>query len=118
MSTDGEPGQIQRDLELKDIVTFDLAKDDSKREYEVVSLVEDEGTKYGILCAEIACEECRGTGKREGSACGVCDGEGTDRQFIVTDIRGDLVKDQDLAQEILDDFFILLEESGGQGAVE
>jgi hypothetical protein len=118
MSTDGESGQELRNLELQDLVTFDLATDDSKREYEVVSLVEDEGTKYGILCAEITCEGCQGTGKRDGSTCDVCEGEGTDRQFIVTDIHGDLVKDQDLAQEILDDFFILLEEAGDKGGAE
>jgi len=118
MSTDGESGQALRNLELKDVVTFDLADNGGKREYEVVSLVEGEGTHYGILCAEIGCEKCKGNGKQDGAPCNACDGEGTDRQFIVTDIRGELVKDQDLAQEILDDFFILLEESGGEGAAE
>ncbi len=42
----------------------------------------------------------------------------TQDEFVVTDAQGNLLKDEALAQEILDDFFVLAEESGGQGAAE
>ena len=40
----------------------------------------------------------------------VCYSEKED-QFVVTDAAGNLLSDDELAQEILDDFFVLAEES-------
>jgi hypothetical protein len=56
--------------------------------FEVVGLVEDD----------------------EGNAFAVCYAEQTD-EFVVTDAAGNILEDTDLAQEILDDFFALAEES-------
>ncbi len=118
MSTDGESGQPLRDLELHDVVVFHTTKDEKKRDYEVVGLVEDEENTYGVLSTEIQCMDCSGSGKKDDSPCEACAGAGTDRQFIVTDAQGNLIENQELAQEILDDFFILLEESGDKGGAE
>lgn len=58
-------------------------------EFEVVGLVEDD----------------------ENHAYAVCYSEKAD-EFVVTDESGSLLDDDELAQEILDDFFVLAEESG------
>jgi hypothetical protein len=63
-------------------------EDGTELRFEVVGLVEDD----------------------EGNAYAVCYNEGRD-EFVVTDQFGDLLEDDDLAQEILDDFFVLAEES-------
>jgi len=57
-------------------------------QFEVVGLVEDE----------------------EGHAFAVCYNEDAD-EFVVTDAKGKLLEDTALAQEILDDFFVLADES-------
>ncbi len=64
-------------------------EDGTELKFEVVGLVEDD----------------------EGNAFAVCYNEQRD-EFVVTDQFGDLLEDEDLAQEILDDFFVLAEESG------
>jgi hypothetical protein len=46
----------------------------------------------------------------------VCYSEKAD-EFVVTDATGNLLSNDELAQEILDDFFVLAEESG-EGAPE
>jgi len=95
MSTDGESGQAQRDLELRDVLVIKTTGDDKQLEFEVVGLVEDEEHKsFAVLYCE------------------------PEDEFVVTDAQGNLLQDEDLAQEILDDFFVLAEESGGQGAAE
>jgi hypothetical protein len=63
--------------------------DGSTLRFEVVGLVEDD----------------------ENNAFAVCYNEGSD-QFVVTDAFGELLENDELAQEILDDFFVLAEESG------
>jgi len=63
-------------------------EDGSSLRFEVVGLVEDD----------------------ENNAYAVCYNEAND-EFVVTDQFGDLLDDDDLAQEILDDFFVLAEES-------
>ena len=63
-------------------------EDGSELKFEVVGLVEDD----------------------EGHAFAVCYNESGD-EFVVTDQFGDLLDDEELAQEILDDFFVLAEES-------
>ncbi len=63
-------------------------EDGTALRFEVVGLVEDD----------------------EGNAYAVCYNDVND-EFVVTDQIGDLLEDEDLAQEILDDFFVLAEES-------
>jgi hypothetical protein len=63
-------------------------EDGTALRFEVVGLVEDD----------------------EGHAYAVCYNDQSD-EFVVTDQIGDLLEDEDLAQEILDDFFVLAEES-------
>jgi hypothetical protein len=95
MSIDGESGQAQRDLELRDVLVIKTTGDDKQLEFEVIGLVEDEEHKsFAVLYCE------------------------PEDEFVVTDAQGNLLQDEDLAQEILDDFFVLAEESGGQGAAE
>jgi hypothetical protein len=93
MSTDGESGQAQRNLELKDVLVIKTTGEDKELEFEVVGLVEDEEhNAFAVLYCE------------------------PQDEFVVTDAQGELLKDEALAQEILDDFFVLAEESGGEGA--
>jgi hypothetical protein len=63
-------------------------EDGTALRFEVVGLVEDD----------------------EGNAYAVCYNEQND-EFVVTDQFGELLDDEELAQEILDDFFVLAEES-------
>jgi hypothetical protein len=63
-------------------------EDGSALRFEVVGLVEDD----------------------ENNAFAVCYNEASD-QFVVTDQFGDLLENDELAQEILDDFFVLAEEA-------
>lgn len=93
MSTNGESGQ-QQALELRDVLVIQTT-DDKNLEFEVVGLVEDEeNNQYAVLY----CEQ--------------------EDEFVVSDAKGNLLEDDELAQEILDDFFVLAEESGGEGASE
>ena len=93
MSTNGDAGQPQT-LELRDVLVIQTT-DDKQLEFEVVGLVEDEENHtYAVLY----CEQ--------------------EDEFVVTDEKGDLLQDDELAQEILDDFFVLAEESGNEGAPE
>jgi hypothetical protein len=95
MSTDGESGQPQRDLELRDVLVIKTTGEDKQLEFEVVGLVEDEEhNSFAVLYCESADE------------------------FVVTDAQGNLLQDEKLAQEILDDFFVLAEESGDKGGAE
>ena len=64
-------------------------EDGTALHFEVVGLVEDD----------------------ENNAYAVCYNDSSD-EFVVTDQFGELLDDEDLAQEILDDFFVLAEESG------
>lgn len=92
MSTNGESGQ-QQALELRDVLVIQTT-DDKNLEFEVVGLVEDEeNNQYAVLY----CEQ--------------------EDEFVVSDAKGNLLEDDELAQEILDDFFVLAEESG-EGASE
>jgi hypothetical protein len=74
-------------LELKDILVIETI-DGKRLEFEVVGLVEDdEHAGFAVAYSEEADE------------------------FVVTDERGKLIEDEELAQNILDDFFELAEES-------
>jgi hypothetical protein len=75
-------------LELRDVLVIET-NDGQSLEFEVVGLVEDD----------------------ENNAYAVCYSEKAD-EFVVTDESGNLLSNDELAQEILDDFFVLAEESG------
>ncbi len=93
MPTNGDAGKPQT-LELRDVLVIQTT-DEKKLEFEVVGLVEDEeNNTYAVLY----CEQ--------------------EDEFVVTDAKGDLLEDDELAQEILDDFFVLAEESGSEGSTE
>ena len=84
----GSSGQEKQPLDLKDVLELHM-EDGTALRFEVVGLVEDD----------------------EGHAFAVCYNDQSD-EFVVTDQFGELLDDEDLAQEILDDFFVLAEESG------
>ena len=93
MSTNGDSGKPQT-LELRDVLIIQTT-DDKQLEFEVVGLVEDEENHtYAVLYCE------------------------KEDEFVVTDSQGNLLEDDELAQEILDDFFVLAEESGSEGSTE
>jgi hypothetical protein len=74
-------------IELRDTLVIETT-DKQKFEFEVVGLVEDdEQNGFAVAYSEQADE------------------------FVVTDENGKLLEDDSLAQEILDDFFVLAEES-------
>jgi hypothetical protein len=86
--TNGSGSGEKHPLDLKDVLELHM-QDGTALHFEVVGLVEDD----------------------EGNAYAVCYNEQND-EFVVTDQFGELLDDEDLAQEILDDFFVLAEESG------
>ncbi len=77
-------------LELRDVLVIETT-DGKQLEFEVVGLVEDD----------------------ENNAFAVCYSEAAD-EFVVTDAVGTLLDDNELAQEILDDFFVLADESSSE----
>jgi hypothetical protein len=85
-STNGESGQTSK-LELRDVLVIQTT-DDKQLEFEVVGLVEDDENNTFAVCY---CEK--------------------EDEFVVTNATGELLSDDELAQEILDDFFVLAEES-------
>lgn len=72
---------------MQDVLVIETT-DGKKYEFEIVGVVEDE----------------------EQNAFAVAYSEAAD-EFVVTDVYGKLLDDDALAQEILDDFFVLAEES-------
>jgi hypothetical protein len=87
-------------LELRETL-FVKTKDGKELPFEVVGVLEDpdDGTSYAVLMYE-------GDGDGDGS-------EGDESQeFIVTDLDGNLLEDDGLAQDILDDFLAFAEEAG------
>ena len=84
--TNGE-GPDAGKVELRDTLVIETT-DGQKFEFEIVGLVEDdENNAFAVAYSEQADE------------------------FVVTDEGGKLLEDDALAQEILDDFFVLAEES-------
>jgi hypothetical protein len=74
-------------VELRDTLVIETT-DGQKYEFEIVGLVEDdENHGFAVAYSEKADE------------------------FVVTDENGKLLENDELAQEILDDFFVLAEES-------
>ena len=85
-------------LELSETLHIET-KDGTELPFEVVGILEDpdDGNSYAVLMHEPPDDE---------------DGES---EFIVTDLEGNLLEDDDLAQEILDEFLVFAEESGDEG---
>ena len=83
-------------LELSEILYIET-KDGAELPFEVVGILEDpdDGVSYAVLMHEAHDED-----------------EG---EFIVTDLEGNLVEDEKLAQEILDEFLVFAEEAGEDG---
>ena len=98
MSEPNEPAP-SGPLQLSEILTIET-KDGASMEFEVVGILEDpdDGTSYAVLMHEPHGEE-----------------EG---EFIVTDMEGNLVEDDALAQEILDEFMTFAEEAGTDGGAK
>jgi len=81
------PGANEGEIELRDVLVIETT-DGRKLEFEVVGLVEDdEHNSFAIAYSE------------------------AEDEFVVTDVTGELLSDTELAQEILDDFRALAEES-------
>lgn len=85
-------------LDLKDTVVMET-RDGEEISFSVVALLEDEESKntYAVLLHEGETDE--------------------DHTFIVTDPYGNLVEDEELAQQVLDDYLLFSEEPG-QGTAE
>lgn len=92
-SNNGESAQTGK-LELRDVLVIQTT-DDKQLEFEVVGLVEDEEQNTFAVCY---CEK--------------------EDEFVVTNATGELLSDDELAQEILDDFFVLAEESAPEEGAE
>lgn len=76
------------DLELRELLIIKTKDDEKELEFEVVGLIQDDQHQsFAVLYCEPADE------------------------FVVTDSQGNLLESEALAQEILDDFFDLAEES-------
>lgn len=92
MSSDNGAPEQPAELELQDTLVVKTT-DGKEMEFEVVGIVEDEEKNaYAVCYCEVADE------------------------FVVTDAHGSLLGDDELAQEILDDFFVLAEESSEKDA--
>jgi hypothetical protein len=83
-SSNGESAMPHTPLELKEVLYIET-NDGASLPFEVVGILEDpqESTSYAVLLHEP---------------------DDGDEQFIVTDLAGNLLENDGLAQEILDDF--------------
>ena len=83
-------------LELSEVLYIET-KDGAELPFEVVGILEDpdDGTSYAVLMHEPHDEQ-----------------EG---EFIVTDLQGNLLENEELAQEILDEFLVFAEEAADEG---
>lgn len=84
-------------LELSEVL-FIETKDGTELPFEVVGILEDpdDGVSYAVLMHEPKDDE-------------------VESEFIVTDLDGNLLEDDELAQEILDEFLVFAEEAGDEG---
>lgn len=90
ISENGQP--LSGKLELEDVLLVET-EDDRRLEYEVVGLLEDEESRESYA---------------------ICYNKAND-EFIVTDEVGKILEDEDLAQDVLDHFLTLAEESAEDG---
>ncbi len=92
-SANRPPNAATAPVELRDVLVIETM-DGKSLDFEVVGLVEDlEDNAYAVCYCEKADE------------------------FVVTDPMGNLLSDDDLAQAVLDDFFVLARESGDEAPV-
>lgn len=86
-------------LELSEVLYIET-KDGTELPFEVVGILEDpdDGSSYAVLMHEPKDEN-----------------DESESEFIVTDLDGNLLEDEDLAQEILDEFLVFAEEAGDEG---
>jgi uncharacterized protein YrzB (UPF0473 family) len=84
-------------LELSEVLYIET-KDGGELPFEVVGILEDpdSGTSYAVLMHEPKDDDA-------------------ESEFIVTDLDGNLLEDEALAQEILDEFLVFAEEAGEEG---
>jgi uncharacterized protein YrzB (UPF0473 family) len=84
-------------LELSEVLYIET-KDGGELPFEVVGILEDpdDGKSYAVLMHEPQDEEA-------------------ETEFIVTDLEGNLLENEELAQEILDEFLVFAEEAGDEG---
>jgi hypothetical protein len=84
-TSNGDNDEPRGPLELSEVLTIETA-DGSSLQFEVVGILEDAENEatYAVLRHE--------------------DSGGDEDEFIVTDLEGNLVEDEGLAQEVLDDF--------------
>lgn len=96
-SSNGEAGDAP--LELRGTLQIET-KDGKRLSFEVVGILEDpgEGRSYAVLMHDDPDQE-----------------GGNEEQFIVTDMDGNLLENDDLAQEILDEFLVFTEEASDDG---
>jgi uncharacterized protein YrzB (UPF0473 family) len=87
-------------LELSEVLYIET-KDGQELPFEVVGVLQDpdDGTSYAVLMHESTEEEA-------------------ESEFIVTDLEGNLLEDDELAQEILDEFLVFAEEAGEGGGID
>jgi uncharacterized protein YrzB (UPF0473 family) len=84
-------------LELSDVLNIEM-RDGAAVTFEVVGILEDpeNGRSYAVLHHEGADDD--------------------EDEFIVTDLQGNLLDEDALAQEILDDFLAFADDEEGRGA--
>ncbi|MFY9630543.1 MAG: hypothetical protein WAJ94_02940 [Candidatus Cybelea sp.] len=94
-SSNGESSSPHAPLELQDILQIQT-KEGTSLPFEVVGILEDpdEGHSYAVLLHEP-------------------ENDPENEQFIVTDAAGNLLENEQLAQEILDDFIAYAQEDEG-----
>jgi hypothetical protein len=91
-STSDESKRDGAPLDLSDVLHIQI-KDGASLPFEVVGILEDshERISYAVLMHEAA--------------------DGAENAFIVTDLQGNLLNDDRVAQQVLDDFLAFAEES-------
>lgn len=98
MTTSNGDGEERKDpLELNEALTIETSDGEQVR-FEVVGILEDaeNDTSYAVLRHEAP--------------------EAEEDRFIITDLEGNLIDDDELAQTILDDFLAFAEEDDDRAA--
>jgi hypothetical protein len=96
-SPNGESQDPRAPLELSDVL-YIQTNDGASLPFEVVGVLEDphDGASYAVLLAKNGDEE--------------------ESEFIVTDLQGNLIRDEGIAREVVDDFLAFATETEGERA--
>lgn len=96
-TSNGESDEPRAPLELSETLTIEM-NDGTWLPFEVVGILEDpeNGVSYAVLRHEAS--------------------NGSEDEYIVTDLEGGLLENEVLAQEILDDFLAFADEDGDRSA--